>query len=91
MVISSLPQIGLSSTNRASHMEHGDQEAGRAEQGMSVEIRVGVKYHAVRDTSGLDSYFPSANIYSQELLGEEGEPQGITMDRCPDQDRLLVA
>ena len=39
--------------------------------------------------SRLDSYFPSANIYPHELL-EEGEPQGITIDRCPDQDRPPV-
>ena len=56
----------------------------------AMEIGVGVKYYAVGDTAGLDSYFPSANIYPQELLEEEGEPQGITMDRCPDQDRPPV-
>jgi hypothetical protein len=55
-----------------------------------METEVGVKYYAVGDTAELDSYFPSANIYHQELLEEEGEPQGITMDRCPDQDRPPV-
>ena len=53
------------------------------------EIGVGVQYDAMGDTSGLNPYFSSASIYPQELV-EEGEPQGIMMDRCPDQDRLPV-